>query len=409
MNSSDEKWIVIACNSSFIITDIIAIKNIVINIAINDKVSKIVQHNGIHKFVDFTLALRNQKVSFGDELGVVDVNNSVTFMDFCGLEYNAGYIITFFTNYLGLYDELLKINDDPINILRLKMKHYSVSPGSYQELAVLNNDVINIQRDLYKKNSIIQDLMNKKEETNKELEVLNSTKDRIFSIIGHDLRAPLANIIQSMNLIASDKLIYEEWKQENFFDTISDSAANSMHLLENLLDWSKIQLGESSFFPKDFNLLQSIRPTIALLKGVAAKKRISIVEKLSSNPYVYADKRMIEVILRNLVSNSIKFTNEDGHITIKVSVDKGFAKIVIIDNGIGMSREKMETLFDLTKNNVAYGTKGETGTGFGLVLCKNLTQQNGGSISIWSEIEKGSEFTFTIPLSNTQVKTFPAV
>ncbi|MBU3113250.1 sensor histidine kinase [Clostridium lacusfryxellense] len=241
--------------------------------------------------------------------------------------------------------------------------------------------------------------MKKKEETNRKLEVLNTTKDRIFSIIGHDLRSPLANIIQSMNLIAFDKSTYEEWKEENFFSTLGDSAAKSMHLLENLLEWSKSELGELSFHPTNFILLTSIRPAIDILKGIAAKKKINIIEELSYNPNVYADKRMIEVILRNLVSNAIKFTNMDGQLNIKVIMEKGFAKIIIIDNGLGMSTEKINTIFDLTKNNVVRGTKGEKGTGFGLVLCKNLTEQNGGSISLRSQIGKGSEFSFTIPLS----------
>ncbi|HEY5561768.1 MAG TPA: HAMP domain-containing sensor histidine kinase [Clostridiaceae bacterium] len=402
MKSYDEKWIVIACDCNFIITDIIAIKNLNVNINIKDPASKIISDYDMNKFLDFTLILRNEKASFGDKMGVVVDKSSVTVMDFGGVEYGDNYIIIAFSNYLALYEELIKLDNDPINYLREKMKYYSVSPGNYQELSGLNNEVINMQKDLFKKNIVILDLIYKKEEMNKELEVLNATKDRIFSIIGHDLRAPLANIIQSMNLIAYDKLIYEEWKQGNFFSNLSNSAANTMHLLENLLEWSKSQLGELSFFPRNFILLGSIRPVIDLLKGVAAQKRITIVEELSHNPYVFADQRMIEVILRNLVSNALKFTNEDGQINIKVTTEKEFVKIVIIDNGLGMSQEKIETLFDLNKNNVARGTKGEKGTGFGLVLCKNLIEQNGGSISICSQIGKGSEFIFTVPLSKIE-------
>lgn len=233
-------------------------------------------------------------------MGIIDDDNSVILMDLSGIEYQNNYIITFFSNYLALYGELLKINSEPLNYLCEKMKYFSVSPAKYQELSGLNNEVINIQRELYKKNSVILDLMNKKEEMNKKLEALNATKDRIFSIIGHNLRVPLANIIQSMNLIAYDKLIYEEWKKENFFSNLSDSAANTMHLLENLLEWSKSQLGEFSFFQRNFSLLESIRPAIDLLKGIAATKSITIIEELKYNPYVYADKRMIEVVLRNL-------------------------------------------------------------------------------------------------------------
>jgi len=405
MKSYDERWIVIACNSDFLITDIIAIRNIEITLKVNDPASKIVSHYNINKFLDFTLTLKNEQVSFGDEMGIVDDNASVTPMDFGGVAYENRYIITAFSNYLGLYGELMKINTDPINYLCEKMKYFSISPANYQELSALNNEVINIQRELYKKNAVIVNLMNRKEVMNKELETLNATKDRIFSIIGHDLRAPLANIIQSMNLIAYDKLVYEEWKKENFFSNLSNSAENTMHLLENLLEWSKIQLGESSFYPKKFILLNSIRPAINLLKEVAAEKRINIVEELNYNPNVYADQRMIEVVLRNLISNALKFTNENGQINIIVSIENGFTKVVIRDNGLGMSPAKTETLFNINSNNIVIGTNGERGTGFGLLLCKKLIEQNGGSIYIWSQVGKGSEFTITIPLSTIEIST----
>ena len=405
MKSYNEIWIVIACNSNFIITEIITVKNIGVTININDPVSKLVTHTDTNKLLDFTLTLKNEKVSFGYELGIVDDNRLVTPMDFGGVEYENNYIITAFTNYLGLYGKLLTIDNKPINYLREKMRYFSITPAKYQELSGLNNEVINIQRELYKKNAVIVDLLSKKDEMNKQLEALNATKDRIFSIIGHDLRAPLANIIQSMNLITYDKLIYEEWKKENFFSNLSDSASSTMHLLENLLEWSKSQLGETSFYPKKFILLKSIRSSIDLLKGVAVVKRITIVEELNYSFYVYADQRMIEVILRNLLSNAIKFTKEDGQIIIAVTMDKGFAKVVLNDNGLGMPPEKTKTLFDINRNNVAIGTNGEKGTGFGLLLCKKLIEQNGGSISLWSKLGKGSEFTVTIPLKAIEVNT----
>lgn len=404
MRSFNKKSIVIVCDLNFIITEIIIIRNIDISIKVGDLASMIVSSHNLSTFLDFTLTLEDEKMSFGDELSIVDDNNLEIVMDCGGVKYKNNYIITAFSNYLALYGELININKEPINYLREKMEYFSVSPGNYQELSGLNNEVINMQRELYKKNKVVSDLMNKEKEMNRKLEALNSSKDRIFSIIGHDLRSPLSNIIQSMNLISYDKLMYEEWQQENYFSKLSDSAANTMHLLENLLDWSKSQLGELSFFPRNFILLDSIRNVLNLLKEVAAGKKIKIVEELSYNPYVYADKRMIEVILRNLISNAIKFTNEDGKLNIKVSMEKEFAKITIFDNGIGMLPDKVKTIFDLTKNNVTYGTKGEKGTGFGLVLCHNLIKQNGGSISILSQIGKGSEFIFTIPLSKTDVE-----
>lgn len=281
MELIEGKWAVIACDTNFIVTDIITINNIEININIKDPASKIVSYYNLPKFLDFTLTLRNEKVIFGDEMSVIDNNSEITFMDFGGVEYNNEYIITVFSNFLGLYEALLEIDNEPINYLRQKMKYFSVSPGNYQELIGLNNEAINLQRELYKKNALISDLMKKKEEVIEKLEASNATKDRIFSIIGHDLRAPLANIIQSMNLLAYDQLVFEEYKQKNFFSHLSDSASNTILLLENLLEWSKCQLGELSFFPKTFLLMESIRPVINLLKGVALEKKIVIVEEIN--------------------------------------------------------------------------------------------------------------------------------
>ena len=154
-----------------------------------------------------------------------------------------------------------------------------------------------------------------------------------------------------------------------------------------------------SYFPSNFTLLEPIQSATNLLKEVAADKRIKIVQKLNHNPYVYADQRMVGVILRNLVSNAVKFTNEGGEVTIQVSIEEQFAKITVIDNGVGISEDKANNLFNLAINNVIRGTSGEKGTGFGLVISKNLIEQNGGTISISSRIGEGSEFTFTIPLS----------
>lgn len=147
-----------------------------------------------------------------------------------------------------------------------------------------------------------------------------------------------------MYLKANDKMLFEEWRQENFFSNLSDSAAKSLNLFENLLVWSRCQLGELSFYPRIFILKGSISSVIDLLKGVALDKGITIVEELSPNLNVYADQRMIEVVLRNLISNAIKFTNVNGQLNINVSMEKEFAKVVIIDNGLGMTKEKVESI-----------------------------------------------------------------
>ncbi len=396
--SSNEKWFVITCDSNFKVTDIHAFKNLALDIKVDDQISKIISYDSLSNFLDFTINLRHEKVLFSSQMCVREKDQLLTYMDFGGMQYEDQYIITAFTNCFEIYEELISINDEQTNALKEKIK-YTFYPMVYQEFTKLNNEAINLQRELYKKNAYIQVLLNESNEMNQKLEVSNAAKDRIFSIIGHDLRTPLSNIIGSVNLIANDKLTYEELLDENFFDKLKDSAGNAMILLENLLEWSKSQLSELSYFPTNFNLLESISADINLLKDFASVKRIHVSEVLLHNPHVYADSRMISVVVRNLLSNAIKFTKEDGELIIRVNISKQFAIFTIIDNGIGISKENIDNLFDIEKHNVVRGTTGEKGTGFGLILCKHLIEQNGGSLSIYSQLDKGSNFSFSIPLS----------
>jgi len=164
MNSVDEKRFVIACDSDFIITEIITIKNIEISLGIHDPVSKIFSHDNVPKFSDFTLTLRIEKAIFGCEMSIVDDNHSITIMNFGGIRLGNNYIIIAFSNCLGFYEELMKINNEHINLLREKLKTAYVSPDNYQKFAELNNEIINMQRELYQKNAYVLDLLNKKQE-----------------------------------------------------------------------------------------------------------------------------------------------------------------------------------------------------------------------------------------------------
>lgn len=278
------------------------------------------------------------------------------------------------------------------------MENSQKTEVDFDRLTALNNEIINMQRDLYKKNAQISELLKSKEKLNEELILSNETKDRIFSVIGHDLRAPLATIIDSINLITVEKSSYDSLVQKNFFEELRDSTGDTMILLENLLEWSRSQLGELTYYPQKFNLNESISTGIRILSVNAKKKNITISEDFVEKTYVCADIRMIDTVLRNLVSNAIKFTNAGGEVTIRIETDVEFARIKVIDNGVGMSPEKIGALFIMSRNTVSTGTNGEKGTGFGLMLCKNLVEKNGGSLMCESVVGKGSTFTFTIPL-----------
>jgi len=188
MELVDERWLVIACDNNFLVTEIIAVKNLDVNLEIRDLVTKIISINDIDKFSNIILNLKNEKVIFGDEISVVEGNNSFTIMDIGAIEYKNNYIIAIFSNYLGLYEELIKINEASVNHLRKEMKHFSVSPSNYQKLSSLNNEVINIQREIYKKNAYVLDLLSKKQgminiidnQKNVFQQMLNSIPDLIF-------------------------------------------------------------------------------------------------------------------------------------------------------------------------------------------------------------------------------------
>jgi len=351
--TSTDKWLSIACDQDLKITDILAVKNLDIDIQVNDSVSKLVQSDHISRFLDFTVSLKNEKVLFGYEIGIVERDHSTTIMKFGGTEYQDKYMITAYSNCFEMYDELMVINNDQTNMLRRKIQ---------------------------------------------ELESANSTKDRLFSIIGHDLRTPLSNIIESISIIASNKYAYEELSEFKLFDQLKDSTGNALMLLENLLEWSKCQLGEMNFSPSCFDLAEVIRTDISILDSLASAKNIHISKVLCQKPQVYADSRMVGCILRNLLSNAIKFSNAGDEVMIKVDVEQQYAKISIIDHGIGIPKEKFDGIFACNNKKIIRGTQGEKGTGFGLLLCKKLVELNGGKLCVSSEIGKGSEFTFTIPL-----------
>ena len=371
MGEKEKSCFVFSCNLNFIIKEIITIKNLEINIGINDSINKIINPDEVQKFFDFAYKLKTNKIIMGYEMCIVDNKGFIRLMSFCGFEHKVNIIITAFSE-------------------------------EHQNFSMLNNEVINMQRELYKKNAYITDLLNKKEEMNKELEALNSTKDRIFSIIGHDLRSPLGYIISSMQLISKDEAVYNQFKQEGVFDSLKDSAVNLVYLLEDLLDWSKVQLGEISFMPQKYILQDIVYSVLSLFDGVAETKKITIVRKFNDNPIVYVDQRMIATIFRNILSNAIKFSNENSQIVIQIDQESENANITIKDFGTGMKKEKLDTLFNKNISNITYGTSGEKGIGFGLHLCKSLIEKNGGTLAISSEYGIGTNVSFSFPLYTTK-------
>ena len=228
---------------------------------------------------------------------------------------------------------------------------------------------------------------------------LNATKDKFFSIIGHDLKNPF-NAIVGFSEVIKDKLIEKDYEGlDEYVKFIRDAALRATLLLSDLLEWSRVQIGKMIFNPRRVDVAKLVFETVELLNDSARQKLITITPKVPARLYMIADKSMIDSILRNLISNAIKFTNPFGEIVITVELQSDKIKFTIADNGIGMSDTVLNRLFRIDETYSSYGTSMESGTGLGLILCKEFVTKHNGEIWVESEQSIGSKFFFTIPIS----------
>jgi PAS domain S-box-containing protein len=227
------------------------------------------------------------------------------------------------------------------------------------------------------------------------LQALNAEKDKFFSIIAHDLRGPLSAFVAATQIITEEiqTMSFEEIKE--ITESMKASATNIYSLLENLLEWSRLRRGGMDFIPEKLNLKKKILECINILSESARKKGIEIEVTIPDDLTVLADNHMFEAIIRNLVSNAIKFTPHSGIINVKASLNNHIVEINIRDSGIGMSPELKAKLFQIHEKTSRPGTEGELSTGLGLLLCKEFIEKHGGKIWVESETGKGSVFSIT--------------
>lgn len=231
-----------------------------------------------------------------------------------------------------------------------------------------------------------------------ELEKLNQEKNKFFSIIAHDLRSPFTSLLGFTALLEQRVSQLSPEKIKEYAETINASATRVFKLLENLLEWSRLQMDRIEFVPDIIKMSEATGKTLEVLGPVAAEKNITLSAD-DHAPNAYADPYMVDAVIRNLVSNAIKFTPEGGTITIRYDVTQmGHARTNITDTGLGMSKETVKKLFNLADNVTTVGTDGEKGTGLGLLLCKELVERNNGQLFVKSELGKGSTFSFTLPM-----------
>ncbi len=226
---------------------------------------------------------------------------------------------------------------------------------------------------------------------------LSSIKDRLFSIVSHDLKSPLVNLKGILGLLVRGSLSQEKFQA--IVPQLNKGVTTTLDLLENLLHWSKSQLKGFVVSPGHVDIGVLAETELNLFEKLSAEKGVTITNNIPANTIAFADKNMIDVVLRNLVANAIKFCKADGKITIDSEVNEGQVKITIADTGVGISEENVKKIFSSIENVfTTLGTNNEKGTGLGLLLCKEFVEKNKGTIGVESILNEGSKFWFTLPV-----------
>ena len=267
----------------------------------------------------------------------------------------------------GGFDYLSKPIDDHQLVYRLKMylrfiKHEFMMNLHLREL---NQKLI---EEIEERKATEQTL----QISQKELKSANASKDKFFSIIAHDLKNPFSAIIGLTSMLVDDYESFSPEEQKDFMMSIKTSAENTFRLLQNLLDWSQTQTGKIVFEPTQFLLMDIVSEIYELVKPSADNKSISMEVDVPGFVQVFADKNMINTVIRNLLLNAIKFTRKGGNVRVFARKVDDRVEIGVMDNGVGISPAKLEKLFSIDVNIASHGTDGEEGTGLGLILCKEF-------------------------------------
>lgn len=300
-------------------------------------------------------------------------------------------------NYLENYG---KINKKQIfEAIHIKKDNTEFPVEVHNSLLNFQNQglIISVCRDITKR----KDTENKLIKYSKELKELNATKDRFFSIIAHDLRSPFNSLLGFSDLLVSRFDRYSDEKKIHLIKAINEISGSASILLDNLLAWSRSQSGRIKYKFEELPVSAMVEDIIDLYKQIASKKQITIINMIDRSTYIYADKNTINTVLRNLISNALKFTPRYGTITIwqpdAEEDNNKYVTISVDDTGIGMDSDILNALFKLDNDSIRHGTEEEKGTGLGLILCKEFIEDNGGMLMVESKPNDGSRFIFTLP------------
>ncbi|MCU0445416.1 MAG: tetratricopeptide repeat protein [Microscillaceae bacterium] len=276
-------------------------------------------------------------------------------------------------------------------LLRLLYRANQSRTRANEELLEKNEEISMFAEELRTKNDEI-------DRHREELTEINEVKDKLFSIVAHDFRGPLNSLQGVLSLLNAGHL--SESEVQYLLNGLTDKVNDTQNLLENLLNWAKAQMQGIEMSPEDFELNRVVNETINVLNPIAKHKNVSLENQIKQTIRVYADDNATRLIIRNLISNAIKFTPNEGKVLISAEIiDQTRVKIAVRDTGVGISPDKQAQLFNIKTHFTSYGTNNEKGTGLGLLLVKDFVQLNEGELGLESHENQGSTFYFTLPLA----------
>ncbi|MFW5831133.1 MAG: ATP-binding protein [Prolixibacteraceae bacterium] len=283
------------------------------------------------------------------------------------------------------------------NAIKLGAKSYLVK-GEFTRHSVLQNILFSIERSKFLKR--LKENKSELKKKNDQLEESNTAKNLMMSIISHDLRGPINSVNSLLDIMNSEYDSLDDASKKRYLKSILSSAQNTHDLMENLLQWAQIQTKRRKVEPEEIEVKELIREGTEPLQSIAAEKEITIDITVPENKTVYADKKMITTVIRNLVNNSLKFSQRGGEINIFTQISKkGNVEINVKDSGVGIENTTINKLFQYGKTSSSKGTENETGSGFGLILCKELIEKNNGELIIESEKGDGTTVRFNLPVA----------
>lgn len=329
------------------------------------------------------------KVLFGDSESPVKSILNPSFENLLKKDISEGVIYSGYVTFgdyssvnSSIWADIYRINDEIMiigGVDSTQLMHQNIMMHN------LNREIGNLQRELIKEKHSLKEA--------------NATKDKFFSIIAHDLKNPFNVLIGLSDIMKEGIRTMEISEIEEMLEMISQTSNSTYSLLEDLLLWSKNHLGKLSYSPKSIHFSEIWHECSDTVKAHLAKKEIKLQLDIKDNIKLFCDKNMTKTIFRNLISNSIKFSYPGSTVTVKVESRDNYALIAVQDKGVGMTQEKVAKLWKVGNQISTKGTEDESGTGLGLILCKEFVEIHGGKIWVESTPEKGSTFYFTVPIA----------